>query len=378
MKYYIIAGEASGDLHGSNLMKAILRCDPQAEIRFWGGDLMQSVGGTLVKHIRDLAFMGFVEVVANLRTVLKNIALCKMDIVEFKPDAVIFIDYPGFNLKIAKFTHAKGFKNFYYISPQVWAWKKGRIKTMRKVLDMMYVILPFEKPFYDRNNVQNVEFVGHPLLDAIAEFDKNAQLADDFRTRNGLDERPIIALMPGSRKMELRKMMPDMCQLAAQHSEYQFVIAGMRLLGSSMYTPYIHSDNVSIVYDQTYPLLKTAFAGVITSGTATLEAALFDLPLVVCYKANALSVFIAKRFAKVNYISLVNLIADKPVVKELIQNDLNANDLEAEFRKITVDETYRQNLQHEYDLLKEQLGGVGASQRTVSSILNYLKPSADA
>jgi lipid-A-disaccharide synthase len=298
--------------------------------------------------------------------------------VEFKPDAVIFIDYPGFNLKIAKFTHDQGFKNFYYISPQVWAWKKGRIKTMRKVLDMMYVILPFEKPFYDRNNVQNVEFVGHPLLDAIAEFDKNAQLADDFRSRNGLDERPIIALMPGSRKMELRKMMPDMCHLALQHPEYQFVIAGMKLLGSSMYTPYIHSDNVSIVYDQTYPLLKTASAGVITSGTATLEAALFDLPLVVCYKANALSVFIAKRFAKVNYISLVNLIADKPVVKELIQNDLNANDLEAEFRKITVDETYRQNLQHEYDLLKEQLGGVGASQRTVNSILNYLKPSTDA
>ena len=377
MKYYIIAGEASGDLHGSNLMKAILRSDPQAEIRFWGGDLMQSVGGTLVKHIRDLAFMGFVEVVANLRTVLKNIALCKKDIVEFHPDAVIFIDYPGFNLKIAKFTHAQGFKNFYYISPQVWAWKKGRIKTMRKVLDMMYVILLFEKPFYDRNNVQNVEFVGHPLLDAIAEFDKNAQLADDFRSRNGLDERPIIALMPGSRKMELRKMMPDMCHLAAQHPEYQFVIAGMKLLGSSMYTPYIHSDNVSIVYDQTYPLLKTAFAGVITSGTATLEAALFDLPLVVCYKANALSVFIAKRFAKVRYISLVNLIADKPVVKELIQSDLNANDLESEFRKITVDESYRQNLQHEYDLLKEQLGGAGASQRTVNSILAFLNNTAD-
>lgn len=378
MKYYIIAGEASGDLHGSNLMKAILRNDPQAEIRFWGGDLMQAVGGTLVKHIRELAFMGFVEVVANLRTVLKNIAFCKKDIVKFHPDAVIFIDYPGFNLKIAKFTYDQGFKNFYYISPQVWAWKKGRIKTMRRVLDMMYVILPFEKPFYDRNNVQNVEFVGHPLLDAIADFDKNAQLADDFRSRNGLDQRPIVALMPGSRKMELRKMMPDMCHLAAQHPEYQFVIAGMKLLGNQMYTPYIHSDNVSIVYDQTYPLLKTAFAGVITSGTATLEAALFDLPLVVCYKANALSVFIAKRFAKVNYISLVNLIADKPVVKELIQNDLNPNDLEAEFRKITVDESCRQNLKREYALLKEQLGGEGASQRTVNSILNYLKSSADA
>lgn len=373
MKYYIIAGEASGDLHGSNLMKAILQNDHKAEIRFWGGDLMQAVGGTLVKHIRDLAFMGFVEVVANLRTVLKNIALCKKDILDFRPDAVIFIDYPGFNLKIAKFTHSHGFKNFYYISPQVWAWKKGRIKTMRRVLDKMYVILPFEKPFYDRNNVENVEFVGHPLLDAIAEFDKNTCLADDFRTRNRLDHRPIVALMPGSRRMELRKMMPDMCRLASNHPEYQFVIAGMRLLGDKMYTPFVHSDNVSVVYDQTYPLLKSAFAGVITSGTATLEGALFNLPLVVCYKANALSVFIAKRFAKVNYISLVNLIADKPVVKELIQNDLNPSELESEFRKITVDERYRHTLRHEYAVIREQLGGVGASQRTANSILASIK-----
>ncbi len=372
MKYYIIAGEASGDLHGSNLMKALLRNDPQAEIRFWGGDLMQSVGGTMVKHIRDLAFMGFVEVVANLRTVLKNIALCKNDILAFRPDAVVFIDYPGFNLKIAKFTHAQGFKNFYYISPQVWAWKKGRIKTMRRVLDKMFVILPFEKPFYDRNNVENVEFVGHPLLDAVDDFDKKST-ADDFRQRNGLDQRPIVALMPGSRKMELRKMMPDMCHLAAQHPEYQFVIAGMRLLGDKMYAPYICSDNVIMVYDQTYPLLKAAFAGVITSGTATLEGALFNLPLVVCYKANALSVFIAKRFAKVSYISLVNLIADKPVVRELIQNDLNPADLENEFRKITVDDAYRHTLQHEYAIIREQLGGVGASQRTANSILASIK-----
>lgn len=378
MKYYIIAGEASGDLHGSNLMKAILRSDPQAEIRFWGGDLMQAVGGTMVKHIRELAFMGFVEVVANLRTVLKNIALCKKDISDFRPDAVIFIDYPGFNLKIAEYTHTQGFKNFYYISPQVWAWKKGRIKTMRKVLDKMYVILPFEKPFYDRYNAENVEFVGHPLLDAVAEFEKNTQLADDFRSRNSLDERPIVALMPGSRKMELRKMMPDMCHLAAQHPEYQFVIAGMKLLGNQMYTPYIHSDNVSIVYDQTYPLLQASFAGVITSGTATLEGALFNLPLVVCYKANPITVFIAKRFAKVNYISLVNLIADKPVVKELIQNDLNINSLETEFHKITVDEDYRRNLFKEYDSIKKMLGGEGASQRAVNSILETLKKTADA
>lgn len=377
MKYYIIAGEASGDLHGSNLMKAIHRNDPDAEIRFWGGDLMLSAGGTMVKHIRDLAIMGFVEVVANLRTVLGNLKFCKRDISEFRPDAVIFIDYPGFNLKIAKYTHSRGFRNFYYISPQVWAWKKRRIKTMRRILDRMYVILPFEKPFYDRNNVQNVEFVGHPLLDAVEDFRKNP-VADDFRKKNGLDERKIIAVMPGSRKMELRKMMPPMMDLAKKHPEYQFVIAGMKLLGDKMYRPYLLSDNVKIVYDQTYPLLQSAFAGVITSGTATLEAALFDLPLVVCYKANALSVAIAKRFAKVKYISLVNLIADKKVVTELIQNDLNETCLENEFGKITLDEDFRASLFGEYAAVKELLGNVGASQRTADSIARTLKKSNNA
>ncbi len=377
MKYYIIVGEASGDLHGSNLMKAILRNDPDAEIRFWGGDLMQSAGGTLVKHIRDLAIMGFVEVVANLRTVLGNLKYCKRDISEFKPDAVIFIDYPGFNLKIAKYTHSQGFRNFYYISPQVWAWKKRRIKTMRRILDRMYVILPFEKPFYDRNNVQNVEYVGHPLLDAIEDSRKNAT-DGDFRSRNGLDERKIIAVMPGSRKMELRKMMPPMMDLARNHSEYQFVIAGMKLLGDKIYQPYILSDNVRIVYDQTYQLLQSSFAGVITSGTATLEAALFDLPLVVCYKANAISVAIAKRFAKVRYISLVNLIADKKVVTELIQSDLNQTDLEREFEKITVNEEFRTSLYMEYTAVKKLLGNAGASQRTADSIARTLKYSDNA
>lgn len=377
MKYYIIAGEASGDLHGSNLMKAILRNDPDAEIRFWGGDLMWSAGGTLVKHIRDLAIMGFVEVVANLRTVLGNLKYCKRDISEFKPDAVIFIDYPGFNLKIAKYTHSRGFRNFYYISPQVWAWKKRRIKTMRRILDRMYVILPFEKPFYDRNNVQNVEYVGHPLLDAVEDFRKNAT-DGDFRSRNGLDERRIIAVMPGSRKMELRKMMPPMMNLAKNHPEYQFVIAGMKLLGDKIYQQYILSDNVKIVYDQTYPLLQSSFAGVITSGTATLEAALLDLPLVVCYKANAISVAIAKRFAKVRYISLVNLIADKKVVTELIQNDLNQTDLEREFEKITVNEEFRTSLYMEYTAVKKLLGNAGASQRTADSIARTLKYSDNA
>ena len=372
MKYYIISGEASGDLHGSNLMKAIYRQDPNAEIRFWGGDLMQSVGGTMVKHIRDLAIMGFVEVVAHLRTVLANIKLCKQDILAFNPDAVIFIDYPGFNLRIAKFTHSHGFKNFYYISPQVWAWTKGRIKTMRKVLDKMFVILPFEKSFYDKNNVSNVDYVGHPLLDAVADF-KSVNKEDDFRKQHNLDDRPIIALMPGSRKMELRKMMPTMADLASRHPEYNFVIAGMTLLGDSFYKPFLTSENVTLVYNQTYLLLQSAFAGVITSGTATLEAALFHLPQVVCYRANAFTVALAKRFAKVNYISLVNLIADKPVVRELIQKDLNKNTLETEFSKITKDKNNRMAMIAEYENIEKMLGSKGVSDKAVEAILKTLK-----
>lgn len=372
MKYYIISGEASGDLHGSNLMKAIYRHDPQAEVRFWGGDLMQSVGGTMVKHIRDLAIMGIVEVMVHLRTVLANIRLCKQDILDYNPDAVIFIDYPGFNLRIAKFTHSHGFKNFYYISPQVWAWKKGRIKTMRRVLDKMYVILPFEKPFYDKYSVENVEYVGHPLLDAVADFN-SSHVADDFRRRNNLDDRPIIALMPGSRKMELRKMMPTMAALASRHPEYNFVIAGMTLLGDSFYKPFLTSQNVTLVYNQTYMLLQSAFAGVITSGTATLEAALFHLPQVVCYRANALTVAFAKTFAKVKYISLVNLIADKPVVRELIQKDLNKNTLETEFSKITKDKNNRMAMIAEYESIEKTLGSEGVSDKAVLSILKTLK-----
>ena len=372
MKYYIISGEASGDLHGSNLMKAIYRHDPQAEVRFWGGDRMQSVGGTMVKHIRDLAIMGIVEVVAHLRTVLANIRLCKQDILAYNPDAVVFIDYPGFNLRIAKFTHSHGFKNFYYISPQVWAWKKGRIKTMRRVLDKMFVILPFEKPFYDKYGVENVEYVGHPLLDAVADFNEG-HTADEFRRQHNLDDRPIIALMPGSRKMELRKMMPTMADLASRHPEYNFVIAGMTLLGDSFYKPFLTSENVTLVYDQTYLLLQSAFAGVITSGTATLEAALFHLPQVVCYRANALTVAFAKRFAKVEYISLVNLIANKPVVRELIQEDLNKNTLETEFSKITKDKNNRMTMEAEYENIEKMLGSQGVSDKAVLSILKTLK-----
>lgn len=371
MKYYIIAGEASGDLHGANLMRALLRRDPSAEIRFWGGDDMASVGGTCVKHIRDLAFMGFLEVAAHLRTVLGNIALCKKDIEAFGPDAIIYIDYPGFNLKIAKWAHRKGYRNFHYISPQLWAWKKGRIKNMRRDLDALYYILPFEQKFYAANNMPQAHFVGHPLLDAVPQLSRKAD------TMTSPDERPIIALLPGSRRMELKNMLPIMLRIAAHHPEYRFVIGGMSLLGEQRYHPYLirATSNVEIVYDQTYALLSQAHAALICSGTATLETALFDVPQVVCYAGNPLSYIIARAFVgkRIRYISLVNLIADKPILTELLQGGLNENRLENEFNLIAKDEAYRKKMLDGYDEVRSLLGGTGASDRTAEMIVKAIK-----
>ncbi|MBQ9546485.1 MAG: lipid-A-disaccharide synthase [Bacteroidales bacterium] len=371
MKYYIIAGEASGDLHGANLMRALLRRDPSAEIRFWGGDDMASVGGTCVKHIRDLAFMGFLEVAAHLRTVLGNIALCKKDIEAFGPDAIIYIDYPGFNLKIAKWAHRKGYRNFHYISPQLWAWKKGRIKNMRRDLDALYYILPFEQKFYAANNMPQAHFVGHPLLDAVPQLSRKAD------TMTAPDERPIIALLPGSRRMELKNMLPIMLRIAAHHPEYRFVIGGMSLLGEQRYHPYLirATSNVEIVYDQTYALLSQAHAALICSGTATLETALFDVPQVVCYAGNPLSYIIARAFVgkRIRYISLVNLIADKPILTELLQGGLNENRLENEFNLIAKDEAYRKKMLDGYDEVRSLLGGTGASDRTAEMIVKAIK-----
>ncbi len=371
MKYYIIAGEASGDLHGANLMRALLRRDPSAEIRFWGGDDMASVGGTCVKHIRDLAFMGFLEVAAHLRTVLGNIALCKKDIEAFGPDAIIYIDYPGFNLKIAKWAHRKGYRNFHYISPQLWAWKKGRIKNMRRDLDALYYILPFEQKFYATNNMPQAHFVGHPLLDAVPQLSRKAD------TMTAPDERPIIALLPGSRRMELKNMLPIMLRIAAHHPEYRFVIGGMSLLGEQRYHPYLirATSNVEIVYDQTYALLSQAHAALICSGTATLETALFDVPQVVCYAGNPLSYIIARAFVgkRIRYISLVNLIADKPILTELLQGGLNENRLENEFNLIAKDEAYRKKMLDGYDEVRSLLGGTGASDRTAEMIVKAIK-----
>ena len=366
MKYYIIAGEASGDLHAANLMKALLAKDPQANFRFWGGDRMQAVGGTLVKHYRDLAFMGFLEVLLNLRTILKNISFCKKDISEFKPDILIFVDYPGFNMRIAKWAKQQGIPTHYYISPQIWAWKENRIKAIKRDVDAMYVILPFEKDFYEKKHQYRVHFVGHPLLDAIAQ----RQEVDEaiFKAENGLDHRPIIALLPGSRKQEIAEMLKIMLSIVDDYHQYQFVIAGAPSIDYHFYQRFIKEENVHFVSGKTYDLLSISYAALVTSGTATLETALLNIPEVVCYKGNWISYHIAKRIIKLKYISLVNLIMDKPVVTELIQGDLTKKNLKIELDKLS---TYRHRYEvfKDYVLLREKLGGEGASEKTATLIL---------
>ena len=328
MKYYIIAGEASGDLHAANLMKALKKKDPQADFRFWGGDLMQDVGGTMVKHYKELAFMGFIEVVMNLRTILKNITLCKKDITNYNPDVIIFVDYPGFNLRIAKWAKTEGYKTHYYISPQIWAWKEGRIKDIKRDVDAMYVILPFEKEFYEDKHNFPVHFVGHPLIDAIAQ--KQLINPSDFKAEFNLDNRPIIALLPGSRKQEISKMLEVMLSVTKDFKDYQFVIAGAPSQDAAFYSKFTKKQNVNLVMNRTYDILSLATAALVTSGTATLETALFKVPEVVCYKGSTISYQIAKRVINLEYISLVNLIMDKPVVKELIQGDFNTKTLKKE------------------------------------------------
>lgn len=367
MKYYIIAGEASGDLHGSNLMKSIINLDPNAEIRFWGGDLMKKVGGTLVKHYRDLAFMGFAEVVMNLKTILKNIDFCKKDILEFKPDVLIFIDYPGFNMRIAKWAKAKKIRTHYYISPQIWAWKESRINAIKRDFDKMYVILPFEKDFYEKKHHYPVEFVGHPLIDAIHNRPKTDE--KKFREENNLNEKPIIALLPGSRKQEISKMLSIMLSVVDDFKDYQFVIAGAPSQDFHFYEKFLSNKNVKYISNKTYDLLSVATAALVTSGTATLETALFKVPEVVCYKGNWISYQIAKRIITLKYISLVNLIMDKEVVKELIQDELNKKNLSRELSKLLNNET-REIILKNYDVLEEKLGGIGASEKTAKFIIN--------
>jgi lipid-A-disaccharide synthase len=369
MKYYIIAGEASGDLHGSNLMKALYEEDPNADIRFWGGDLMQNVGGTLVKHYRELAFMGFVEVIFNLKTILNNIKICKNDITQFNPDVIIYIDYPGFNMRIAKWAKQSGYKNHYYISPQIWAWKENRITAIKHDIDKMYVILPFEKDFYEVKHQFPVEFVGHPLIDAIhnqANIDANT-----FRSENHLSEKPIIAILPGSRKQEISKMLSVMLSVVNDFPDYQFVIAGAPSQEFSFYEQFISSENIKFISNKTYPLLRNSTAALVTSGTATLETALFKVPEVVCYKGSWASYQIAKRIITLKYISLVNLIMDREVVTELIQDDCSTKRIREELTKI-LEPNYRKALLENYNLLEEKLGGLGASKNTAHLIVDAI------
>lgn len=369
MKYYIIAGEASGDLHGSNLMKALFKNDSQAEIRFWGGDLMQSVGGTLVKHYRDLAFMGFAEVVSNLGTILRNISFCKKDILQFNPDVIVFIDYPGFNMRIAKWAKKQGIKTHYYIAPQVWAWKENRIKAIKRDFDQLSVILPFEKEYFEQKHNFPVTFVGHPLIDAIHNRPQSDEIA--FKAAHGLDERPIIALLPGSRKQEISKMLQLMLSVVPDFPDYQFVIAGAPSQDFSFYEPFLQGKTIKFVSNKTYDLLAIAHAALVTSGTATLETALFKVPEIVCYRANPISYQIAKRIITLKYISLVNLIMDEPVVTELIQDELNHDRIQEELHKI-LDPNYRTQLLAKYDELETKLGGLGASEKTAAHIRNNL------
>jgi lipid-A-disaccharide synthase len=370
MKYYIIAGEASGDLHGSNLMKSLYREDPNAEIRFWGGDLMQSVGGTLVKHYRDLSFMGFLEVALNLKTILNNIKICKKDIIEFQPDVLVFIDYPGFNMRIAKWAKKSGMKTHYYISPQIWAWKENRIKDIKRDIDKMYVILPFEKDFYENKHHYEVEFVGHPLIDAIQNRTPTNDI--EFRKENNLSDKPIIAILPGSRKQEITKMLSVMLSVAADFPDYQFVIAGAPSQEYSFYSTFLISNNCHFISNKTYDLLSVSYAALVTSGTATLETALFKVPEVVCYKGSWLSYQIAKRIVTLKYISLVNLIMDKEVVTELIQEKCNTNSIKIELQKL-LDSKYRNKVLENYNALELKLGGIGASQKTAKLIVNNLQ-----
>ena len=374
MKYYIIAGEASGDLHGSNLIRELKKPDPAALIRCWGGDKMQEAGGQLVKHYRDLAFMGFTEVLMNLRTILHNLKVCKEDILQFKPDAIILIDYPGFNLRIAKWAKQHGFKVIFYISPQVWAWKENRVKSMKLNIDKMLVILPFEKDYFKNKWDWEVEYVGHPLVEVVDEFRASSRRSKASDSRLPTNNSRLIALLPGSRKQEILKKLPVMLEVSKDFPDHQFIVAQAPAIPDDFYKLFTDRyPNVRIAKDKTYDLLLHADAALVTSGTATLEAALFGVPEVVCYKGSLISYQIARRVIKVKYISLVNLIMDKIVVKELIQDQLTVENLRTELNQLLTNKEKIALLHRDYDDLKKLLSQVGnASAKAAQSIFSFI------
>ena len=365
MKYYIIAGEASGDLYGSKLIDEIFSIDKKAEIRFWGGDNMIKSGGYNVKHISELAFMGFYEVLKNITTILRNISFCKNDIKEFNPDKIIYIDYPGFNLKICKWAKNNGYKNFFYISPQIWAWKENRIKTIKNNIDKLFVIFPFEKEYYREKHNMEVEFYGHPLIEKIGDFSSSK----DFLKKNNITkERDIITLLPGSRSQEINSMLPIFLTLKKHYLNFEFIVAGVKNVNESVYQPALDLD-VKVIYNQTYDLLSHSKIAIVTSGTASLECALFNVPQIVCYKTSSISYFIGKSFVNISFISLVNIILKKGIVKELVQNELTEKNLVNELSNILSDNKISDIL-NEYSKIYSMLSIEGTSKKIATSIIS--------
>jgi lipid-A-disaccharide synthase len=375
MKYYLIAGEASGDLHGSNLMAQLKKEDPEAQFRFFGGDLMQNVGGQLVKHYREMAFMGIVNVLLNLKTINRNLNFSKKDILQFRPDVIILIDYPGFNLRVAEFAKKHQIKIFYYISPKVWAWKEYRVKKIRKVVDELFTILPFETEFYKKQGM-NVHYVGNPLLDSVAAFKNSALPKNEFLASNSLDERPVVALLAGSRTQEIKRTLPLMVKVAELFPEFQFVVAGVNSIDIKLYLRYLNKSGVKIIYNQTYDLLNIAHTALVASGTAALETALFNVPQTVIYKVEGgwLVDFIMRNFVfDMAGVSLPNIIMNREIVREFIQVKMTLKNVKNEMQKLLYDEDYRDKILEDYSRLKNRLGEPGTSQRAAKKMVELLK-----
>ncbi len=375
MKYFIIAGEQSGDLHGSNLVRGLKDHDKDAEVFCWGGDLLQSAGARILKHYKELAFMGFVAVVKNLRTISRNLALCKKQITEIKPDVVIFIDYPGFNLRIAAWAKQQGFRTFYYISPKLWAWNEKRVVTIRKYIDRMFIIFPFEVEFYKKHGI-TVEYLGNPLVDETERRKALFPSKDVIRKELGIDDKPVIALLAGSRRHEIELILPQMQKTISYFPDHQFVLAGVKNIPDEIYNKIIGHHPVKLIREKTYEILHVADAALVTSGTATLEAAIMGTPQVVCYKGDFFSILIAWMVIKVKYISLVNLIMGSEVIRELVQYDLTEKNLIEELRSLLSGNKRREQILADYKLLKEKIGPSGASGRVAARMVKDLMRSA--
>ena len=372
MNYYIIAGEASGDLHGANLITALRQSDENATFRLWGGDLMAKAADTeLVKHYRTYDYMGIMEVVKHARLILNNIAFCKQDIAEHKPDAIIFVDFPGFNLKIAPFAKSLGIPTFFYISPTVWAWKENRVKTIKKNIDHMFVELPFVKTFYETRHNYHVDFVGHPLLDSVAQFKEKYSL-ESFKKANHIPDKKIVAVLPGSREYEIRENLKTMQSISEKYTDYQFVVAGMSRFSLDFYQKYITAQNISVVFNQTYELLKKAEAAIVVSGSATLETAILNVPEIVVYQTSPITFYLGKLFVKLNFLGLPNLIMEHQIVPELLQSDMTPKKLSEALDSILFNPQFRNDILDNYAQLRNKLGNEGASQRVAAHIKTYL------